>query len=222
MTDTTSYPSLVIVIRHGEKPGASGDDKDGGPHLSVRGSARAAALPWLFIPGEKPAAAAQQLCCQMSSGSSGQVVGSYTFGIVAATSSRFATPQYLFATASSSASSRPLETITPLAQALQYLGDPAIDATINTSFGNKAKEMQALVNTVLGTPSTYAGKVVLVCWHHGTIPELVEDFGVPKSQLKDWNPFPSSVFDVVMQITWSGTKASLQVSHQKLLFGDTP
>ena len=28
------------------------------------------------------------------------------------------------------------------------------------------------------------------------------------------------MFDVVMQITWSGTQANLEVRHQKLLFGN--
>ena len=229
MSDSPSYPGMIMVIRHGEKPGASGDDKGGGPHLSIRGSARAAALPLLFIPGGTPAADEQQLCCEIarvirprpSPGSCSQVLGTYTFGTVPAAASRFPTPQYLFATASSSDSSRPLETVTPVAQALLSLNDPAIDATINSSFGNKSHEMQTLVSTLLKTSATYAGKVILICWHHGTIPELVEDFGVPKEQLKGWDPFPSSVFDVVMQITWSGTQANLEVRHQKLLFGDT-
>ena len=128
-----------------------------------------------------------------------------------ASSSRFPTPNYLFATASSHASSRPLETITPLAQALQRLNDPSIDTTIDASFKNKPDDMQKLVKTVLQTPATYAGKVVLICWHHGTIPALVEDFGVPKHELKGWDPFPSKVFDVMMQITWSGGQAKMAV-----------
>jgi hypothetical protein len=215
-------PSLVLVIRHGEKPGAAGDDKAGGPHLSIRGSARAAALPSLFIPGGKPAAGTEELCCEMSPGSSsGQVLGTYAFGTVKASSSRFPTPNYFFATASSHASSRPLETITPLAQALQRLNDPSIDTTIDASFNNKPADMQKLVKTVLQTPATYAGKVVLICWHHGTIPALVKDFGVPKHELKGWDPFPSKVFDVMMQITWSGGQAKMAVGFQQLLFGDT-
>jgi hypothetical protein len=56
----------TIKWQRGEKPGASGDDKGGGPHLSIRGSARAAALPSLFIPGGTPAAGEQQLCCEMA------------------------------------------------------------------------------------------------------------------------------------------------------------
>src|SRR6478752_1084661 len=43
-------PATIYLIRHGEKLGDPGNDKDGGPHLSVRGSARAAAIPLLFTP----------------------------------------------------------------------------------------------------------------------------------------------------------------------------
>ena len=50
MSDAGQYPSLVMIIRHGEKPGNPADDTNGGTHLSILGSARAAALPSLFTP----------------------------------------------------------------------------------------------------------------------------------------------------------------------------
>jgi hypothetical protein len=33
MSDSPSYPRMIMVIRHGEKPGASDDDKGGGPQV---------------------------------------------------------------------------------------------------------------------------------------------------------------------------------------------
>ena len=51
--DSSSDPSVVYLIRHGEKLGDANNDKDGSPDLSVRGSARAAALPSLFLPGPR-------------------------------------------------------------------------------------------------------------------------------------------------------------------------
>src|SRR5579863_432034 len=51
---TSAGPSLVMIIRHGEKLGDSSSDKDGGPNLSMRGSARAAAVPQLFAPAKTP------------------------------------------------------------------------------------------------------------------------------------------------------------------------
>jgi hypothetical protein len=53
-TSSKSGPSQVMLIRHGEKLGDSSSDKDGGPNLSMRGSARAAALPQLFAPAKTP------------------------------------------------------------------------------------------------------------------------------------------------------------------------
>jgi hypothetical protein len=47
---STRRPATVYLIRHGEKLGDPGSDKDGGPYLSTLGSARAAALPSLFMP----------------------------------------------------------------------------------------------------------------------------------------------------------------------------
>jgi hypothetical protein len=216
-----ALPRMVLVIRHGEKPGSVDDDEKGGPHLSICGSARAAALPSLFIPGDQPAMGSEGLCCATSAspGSSDRFVGSYPSGDAPAVPSRFPTPHFLFATRSSSNSSRPLETITPLAAALKSLNDPSIDPTIDSDFDNESEAIEKLAAHVVKKPK-YAGKVVLICWHHGTIPELVEDFGVPKGDLKGWDPFPSSVFDVVMRISWSTGQARMVADSERLLFGD--
>ena len=125
MATSTQYPSLVMIIRHGEKPGKSGSEKDGGPHLSERGSARAAALPTLFTPdptATTPVTGMRQLCCDVTAGSTGQFVGAYSSSGIAAGQSRFQTPDFLFATKQDppeTGSNRPVETITPLAQALK-------------------------------------------------------------------------------------------------------
>ena len=46
----TNTPAQILIIRHGEKIGDPKKDDDGGRHLSIRGSARAAGLPSLFVP----------------------------------------------------------------------------------------------------------------------------------------------------------------------------
>src|SRR5262249_22651742 len=79
---------------------------------------------------------------------------------------------YVFATNRSKRSDRPLETVKPLAKALK-LG-------VNDNYGNDA--YPKLAEELLTNPK-YAGKTILVCWHHGKIPELVEALGasgVPK------------------------------------------
>jgi hypothetical protein len=50
MAAQSTTPGKVFLIRHGEKLGDAGSDKDGGPNLSLQGSARAAAIPTLFAP----------------------------------------------------------------------------------------------------------------------------------------------------------------------------
>ena len=221
MSPTAQYPSIVMIIRHGEKPGNPSNDKDGGPNLSVLGSARATALPALFTPDPKakPAGNTAQLVCDLAAGAKTQYTGAYSSSKIKAGQSRFQTPDFLFATKSSNSSSRPVETITPLAQSLQFLNNnPAIK--IHHHFKNDTKGINSLKSEILETPATYGGKVILICWHHGMIPQLTTTFGVPPSQLpfKKW---PGKVFDLVFCITWDSSQANLVVDYQQLLYSDT-
>lgn len=217
MNSSTQFPSVVMIIRHGEKPGTAGSDKDGGPHLSVLGSARAAALPSLFTPdpNAKLASGLQQLCCHIKTGAASQFAGAYSSSGIAAGQARFPTPDFLFATKKSADSDRPVETIRPLAQALNL--------QINDSFTNTQghKGIKGLKSEIRKDPDTYGGKVILICWHHSTAPKLAEDLGVPSDQLKGWDPWDPAVFDLVFYITWDKGQANLVVNHQQLLYGDS-
>ena len=218
---SSAYPSLVMIIRHGEKPGNPSNDKDGGPNLSVLGSARAAALPSLFTPDPKakPVGNSPQLVCDVAVGAKSQFTGAYSSSKLKAGQSRFLTPEFLFATKPSHSSSRPVETITPLAQSLQFLNNnPAIK--VHHHFKNDTKGINGLKSEILQTPATYGGKVILICWHHGTILQLTTAFGVPSSQLpfKKWS---GKVFDLVFSITWDSNQANLAVNYQQLLYHDT-
>ena len=220
MSTNPNFPALVMIIRHGEKPGDPSNDKDGGPNLSILGSARAAALPSLFTPDPtQTPATLPQLTCDLATGAEGEFSGVYGNSNIQAGASRFPTPQFLFATAPSNSSSRPVETITPTAQALQFLtNNPKV--TINEQYTNDDAGIAGLTSAILKNPDTYGGKVILVCWHHGTIPQLTEAFGVGPSQLP-FSKWPGSVFDLVFNITWVGSGAVLNVSPQQLLYGDS-
>lgn len=210
-----------MIIRHGEKPGTPDDDSNGGPNLSILGSARAAALPSLFTPDPTQTPATQiQLTCDLTGGSAaGGFSGAYGNSNFTVGQSKFQTPNFLFATAPSNSSSRPVETITPLLSALQfYLKDPNL--TINDTFTNDNTGIQGIKSEILNNPNTYGGKAVLIAWHHGTIPALTEAFGVPASQLP-WPKWPGNIFDLVFYITWPNNQATLDVYGQGLLFGDT-
>jgi hypothetical protein len=194
-----SGPSYVMIVRHGEKLGDSSSDKDGGPNLSMRGSARAAALPQLFAPETTPYG------CALSIAKNQSFTGGYVGVTVQGAAPRFMTPAFLFATEESKSSNRPVETITPLSAAL------------NLTYDDKhADDDYAKVASDILTNSKYAGAVVLVCWHHGNIPNLATALGVAKPPA-----WPGTVFDRVWVISYSGGKASLANDAQMLLYGDS-
>lgn len=198
-TSSKGGPNQVMIIRHGEKLGDSSSDKDGGPNLSMRGSARAAALPQLFASAKAPYG------CALSIGKSQGFTGSYVAAPVQGTPPRFSTPGFLFATQASKSSNRPVETITPLSAAL------------NLTYNDKhADSDYAKVASDILTNSKYAGAVVLVCWHHGNIPNLATALGVANPP-----PWPGSVFDRVWVISYSSGTASLANDAQMLLYGDS-
>ena len=219
MKTSMQYPKMVMLIRHGEKPGDPSEDESGGPHLSILGSARAAALPSLFTPDPiaPPVEDLHQLTCELAVGrTEGHFTGAYNASKVPAGQSPFLTPDFLFASKSDKGSHRPYETIKPLEQALQCFNNPVL--RINHTFTNTTDGIDALTSEILANP-IYAGKVILICWHHGKIPQLAEAFGVPWGQLP-WIKWPPTIFDLIFCITWKNGQANLDVANQLLLHSD--
>jgi phosphohistidine phosphatase SixA len=118
----------------------------------------------------------------------------------------FPRPDFLIATKKSKSSARPIETITPLSKALRE--------TIESNF--KDEQYAELAHLVLTDPK-YGGKVVLIAWHHGKIPQLAKALGVKDAPDK-WN---SQVFDRVWEITYENGVANWQDLPQKALSGDS-
>lgn len=114
----------------------------------------------------------------------------------------FARPDFLFATRHSSHSNRPYETIEPLAKALHL--------TIDSTF--KDDDFAALAHQILSSPK-YAGKVVLIAWHHGKIPGLAHALGAAEAPEK-WN---SKEFNRVWEIDYNGGKPIWKNLPQKAL-----
>jgi hypothetical protein len=196
---TNIGPSQILIIRHGEKVGDPKKEDDGGRHLSIQGSARAAALPALFAPDQP------QLSCKLDH-QSGDFIGLYRPIPTKGKAPRFATPNFIFATQNSKHSKRPIETVTPLAIALNL--------PLNDGFADTDAEIAEMANAILNE-FAFAGKIVLICWHHGNIPAVAKALGVAKPPKWD-----GKVFDRVWQITFPKGKASLQDSPQMLLYGD--
>jgi len=195
---SNNRPSQVLIIRHGEKVGDPKKDDDGGRHLSIQGSARAAALPALF------AVADPQLGCKLHHKAQ-EFFASYQQIPLKGKAGRFSAPNYIFATQASKNSKRPIETVTPLAE--------AINLPINDGITDKDPAIQKMVNAIL---NDYPGEIVLICWHHGKIPEIAKALGVSKPPKWD-----GKVFDRVWQITFPKGKASLANLPQMLLYGDS-
>jgi len=113
-------------------------------------------------------------------------------------------PDFIFASAPSKNSNRPIETVTPLAKLLHE----RIDADY--------QEIEAgpLAKQVLG--GKYAGKVVLICWHHGEIPHVAQALGVHGAP-KKWDP---DVFDQIWKIEYVDGQAQMSIVQEHLLPGD--
>jgi hypothetical protein len=111
-----------------------------------------------------------------------------------------------------------VETVTPLAKALG-------DMHIHEKHANN--DFQAVVKDIFGGDK-YAGKTVLICWHHGKLRKLAlaivckakNGDKLKGSVPKDWE---DAVFDRVWQITFDDQgEATFADRPQRLLFEDGP
>ena len=116
------------------------------------------------------------------------------------------TPQVLFATHISEHSNRPVQTVTPLAAALHL--------PIDDSFRND--DYPALAAALLS--GKYAGKVVLVVWHHGEDPAT--RLG-PRSNAAVRSMAGCAVHDRIWRIDFANGKATLQDLPYALMPGDS-
>jgi len=118
----------------------------------------------------------------------------------------FPKPAFVFAAANSMKSHRSVETVLPLAE--------AFDLKLRTPLKNE--DFAKLAKHVLTDPK-YAGKTVLICWHHGTMPQLARALGATDAP-GDWK---GSAFNRVWRIDFGdGGKATFRDLPQKLLPGD--
>jgi hypothetical protein len=114
-------------------------------------------------------------------------------------------PEVIIATHQSPHSNRPVQTVTPLAQALQLQIDDSIEDD------DYPKLAAALLS------GKYAGKIVLVSWHHGRIPQLAAALGATPP----YTTWPAEQFDRVWRIDYVEGKAILKDQPQQLMPGDS-
>jgi hypothetical protein len=118
--------------------------------------------------------------------------------------SRFPKPTAILATRTSKESARPMDTMAPLAKALGL--------TVDDRFSDE--HYLELAEAVLHEKA-FAGGHVVICWHHGTLPELAHALGV--DQPLTW---PSSRYDRLWIIRYTNGHARLSDESQRLLPGD--
>lgn len=99
----------------------------------------------------------------------------------------FGKPDFIIAAAVSKGSARPYQTVVPLSRATGV----AIDATIRDAHFQKLAER-------LTRNRQYDGKLVVICWHHGEIPQLMEALGAPAgSYPSQWK---KKVFNLILKL----------------------
>jgi hypothetical protein len=108
---------------------------------------------------------------------------------------QFGKPDFIFATANSKHSSRPFETVLPLSQ--------VVGVPIDQSYADQDYGALALI---LRGGQKFQGKSVLICWHHGNIPSLLNAIGAPASTYPD--PWPNTTFNIIIKLTIEGTSVS--------------
>ncbi|MGO8673733.1 MAG: flagellar basal body-associated protein FliL [Capsulimonadaceae bacterium] len=98
-------------------------------------------------------------------------------------------PDVLIATADTDSSHRERLTLEPLGKAL---GLP-----IDVRF--QEDDVVSLANTIQTHPG---GKTILICWHHGKIPALLQALGADPDALLPQGKWPSKVFNWVIQLPY--------------------
>lgn len=105
-------------------------------------------------------------------------------------------------------SERPIETVTPLANALGQ--------TLHTEFTHQ--QLKEMIQEVKSHPQ-YNGKLVLISWEHHAIPEMARLFGATTAP----NNWEGDIFDRVWVIDYlADGSVNFQNIPQRLLFGDSP
>jgi hypothetical protein len=98
-------------------------------------------------------------------------------------------PNAVFAASDSKQSHRPRLTVEPFAKAAKL--------PIDTRFGSDhSAELAAALRT------TEQGKVVLVCWRHGVIPDVLRALGAKPKHFLPEGKWPDAVYDWVIMLSY--------------------
>ena len=121
-------------------------------------------------------------------------------------------PNAVVVAADSKQSHRPRLTVEPFAKAAKL--------PIDNRFANKQP-----ADLAAGLRTNYQGKIILVCWHHGQIPDLLRALGAAPETLLPNGKWPKTVYDSVIMLSFDENGRLIPQStkriNEHLLPGDT-
>jgi hypothetical protein len=121
-------------------------------------------------------------------------------------------PNAVVVAADSKQSHRPRLTVEPFAKAAKL--------PIDNRFANKQP-----ADLAAGLRANYQGKVILVCWHHGQIPDLLRALGAAPETLLPNGKWPRDVYDWVIMVSFDENSRVIPEStrriNEHLLPGDS-
>jgi len=122
------------------------------------------------------------------------------------------TPQFVFATKESEKSNRPWLTVRPLVKALNLPHDNSIQ---NDQFPR--------VVALLGGGG-FDGKTVLICWHHGKIPSLLDALGANHRSLLGAEEWPKYIYGWIVELQFDrdGNLKQSTIRNEHLMSDDNP
>jgi phosphohistidine phosphatase SixA len=113
-------------------------------------------------------------------------------------------PDYIFASTPSIHSQRPYQTVAPLAE--------KVGSLIDMRYADDEYDRLA---ALLCHHSRYAGKAVVVCWHHGRIPQLMHELGAASDEYPSrWD---DKVFNLILKVEYC-MKGNPRVTHIDMPF----
>ena len=111
----------------------------------------------------------------------------------------FGKPKWLFATAASKHSRRPIQTLEPLATQCHL--------TIDETYADQ--DYGALAHH-LRKSDAFDGALVVVCWHHGNIPPMMHALKASAGDYPD--PWKGDVFDLILQVKFAKDQETPEVT----------
>lgn len=185
VSPTYAVPTEIILIRHAEKL----NQYQPGPFLSRVGQERANEFMRYYLHKMEPQSTPEDPNPLQT----------------------FPIPNFIITTKPTNTSNREQLTIAPLASALISQGYFQPYNLILDTYSHGHDGLKALTKSLL-TDTKFKNQVVLICWHHGEIPKLLDLLGVTPHQNKLADDEYDTVYDI--KFNSNGTSFLTVLSNQ--------